>query len=1079
MGFFSKKTFGRSYTRSATRPVPENIQRATTLAERAYVLESERVIQKLQTNPEDGISEEDAENRLQDYGENLLTNDNSVSALSVLIRQMANALTLVLVAAMALSFGVQDWVEGGVITAVIVLNVAVGFVQEYRAEKTMESLRSLSSPTAVVVRNSETKVVPARFLVPGDIVLIKMGDVVPADLRLLSNTNLEIDEALLTGEALPVAKTLQPIKPTLSPSGDTLPVPVGDRTNMAFASTSVVKGRGRGVVVATGMGTQVGAIARALQDKKRQKNNEEGGKVPLLKRIYESIMTVLGLRSGTPLQIKLGKLAYILFICALILAIIVFGVAEFRVDNEVAIYAIALAIAVIPESLIAVLTITMSAGTRRMVKQNVIVRKLNALEALGGVTDICSDKTGTLTQGKMVVRAAWMPATVSGSPDREFSVNAGTEALNPEHGTVYEVFHGKEKQVERIEGDEGLSEYVMIASLCATATVTKSEGGESKGQPRWKTTGDPTEVALQVFSHRLNVRREELTASGQYKFVAEHPFDSSIKRMSMIYTRPRADDKAEPAEAIAYMKGAVERVIDSCIRVRGGPDLTDEIRTKIFAQMETIAGQGLRVLCLASKRLETKGVNLRKMPREEVEKDMEFVGLVGIYDPPRPESAGAVRACKDGGIVVHMLTGDHPATATAIAREIGIVGLDAPKGAIMTTTEFNALTDAELDALPALPLVIARCAPETKVRMINASLRRPGKYLAMTGDGVNDAPALSLAPVGIAMGMDGSDVAKDASDLVLMDDNFMNVVGAVGEGRRMFWNIQRFIEHLLSTNIGEVILLVIGLVFRDAGRRSVFPLSPLAILWINMITSSPPAFGLGLEAPDPLVMKRPPHSIKSGIFTWPVIIDCLFYGTMLGATSLCSFITVIYGRYDGNLGMNCNHGFNSFSDVGECQAVFRGRSTAFATLIISVLLYAWELKVLDRPLVSLIGAGKRGEGRGLLGELWKNQVLFWAVVLGTASVPLAIYVPVLNTKVFYQGPIDWEWGVVIGMTLVFVVSAELWKGLVRCQEWYEQIGGGSFVKPAKELEGQGLAGKAESGSLRSGSSTSAEPREKV
>ncbi|KAG7088990.1 hypothetical protein E1B28_012936 [Marasmius oreades] len=1063
MGIFSRKTFGRSYTRSSTNPVPQNIQQATTLSERAYVLESKQVIQKLQTNVEDGISEEDAEKRLQDYGENLLTNESSVSALSVLIRQMANALTLVLVAAMALSYGVQDWIEGGVITAVIVLNVAVGFIQEYRAEKTMDSLRSLSSPTAVVIRSSETKVVPARFLVPGDIVFIKMGDVVPADLRVLATTNLDIDEALLTGEALPVTKTLESIKPTLSPSGDTVPIPVGDRTNMAFASTSVVKGRGKGVVVATGMGTQVGGIATALQDKKKRKSGE-GKKVPLGKRFYETIMTLLGLRSGTPLQIKLSKLAYTLFILAIILAIIVFGVAKFKVDNEVAIYAIALAISVIPESLIAVLTITMSAGTRRMATQNVIVRKLNALEALGGVTDICSDKTGTLTQGKMVVKAAWMPSDGS-LPDREFAVESGTVALNPESGKVYEVRNEKEKEVEKLEGDEGLTEYVMIASMCAVATLTKTEG-EGTEKARWKATGDPTEVALQVFSHRFGVRREDLasgTDGSQYKLVVEHPFDSSIKRMSMVYTR-NEDGQTEP---IVYMKGAVERVIERCVRVRGGPDLTEEIKTRILSQMESIAGQGLRVLSLASRRLQAAtGVELEKMSREDVEKDMEFVGLVGIYDPPRKESAGSVRACRDGGIIVHMLTGDHPATAAAIAREIGIVGPDAPKGAIMTATEFNAMTDEELDGLPALPLVIARCSPETKVRMIHASLRRPGKYLAMTGDGVNDAPALSLAPVGIAMGLEGSDVAKDASDLVLMDDNFGSVVRAVGEGRRMFWNIQRFIEHLLSTNVGEVIVLVIGLVFQDASGRSVFPLSPLAVLWINMITSSPPAFGLGLEAADPLIMKRPPHSIKSGVFTWPVIIDCLFYGLMLGVTSLCSFIAVVYGRYGGNLGQECNRGFTNFADAGDCQAVFRGRSTTFATLIISILFYAWELKFLDRPLVALVGAGNRVEGgRGLWEELWRNQVLFWAVILGSASVPIAIYVPVLNTKVFYQGPIGWEWGVVAGMTLVFVVSAELWKGLVRSKEWYARIGGGSFVQPGKEAEGQGLMGRA-SGSSR-------------
>ncbi|KAL0072259.1 hypothetical protein AAF712_000020 [Marasmius tenuissimus] len=1092
MKFFSRKTFGRSYTRSSTHPVPANLAQATTLAERAYVLDSEIILKKLTTSDSDGLSEDDATKRLEEYGENLLENKGGVSALSVLIRQMANALTLVLVAAMALSYGVQDFVEAGVITAVIVLNISVGFFQEYRAEKTMDSLRSLSSPTAVVVRNGETKVVAARFLVPGDIVVVKMGDVVPADLRMLSVTNLEADEALLTGEALPVPKTLEPIKPEVGPNGDTLPVPVGDRTNMSFASTSVVKGRGRGVVVATGMGTQVGSIASALQDKKRKQDGDEDTKIPLSKRIYEKIMTILGLRTGTPLQIKLSKLAYILFLCAIVLAIIVFGVAAFNVDNEVAIYAIALAISVIPESLIAVLTITMSAGTRRMVKQNVIVRKLNALEALGGVTDICSDKTGTLTQGKMVVRQVWTPlASGEGeNPAKVFSVESGSEALSPEGGKVHEILGDSEKEkelplgLEILEQEKSLREFVTVASICAVATLKKEEAKDGK-EGRWKASGDPTEVALQVFTYRFGFRREERVIvptgasaseedpasspdaaptstpspkSADYRLIVEHPFDSSIKRMSMVYSSLK-----EEKTAVLVMKGAVERILERCSSYGGfegekGKPLTQEVQDRILEAMESIASQGLRVLALASRRMpyddETK---LKNMSREDVESDMNFVGLAGIYDPPRPESKVAVTACREGGIIVHMLTGDHPATAAAIARDIGIVPRDAPKGAIMTATEFNALSDAELDALPALPLVIARCSPQTKVRMINASLRRPAAYLAMTGDGVNDAPALSLAPVGIAMGMDGSDVAKDASDLVLMDDNFGSIVGAISEGRRMFWNVQRFILHLLATNVGEVILLVIGLVFRDGADRSVFPLSPLGVLWINMVTSSPPAFGLGLEAADSLIMKRPPHSIKSGVFTWPVILDCLFYGLMLGVTSLCAFIAVVYGRGGGELGTDCNHGFQNWDEVGDCQAVFRGRSTVLATLIISILLYGWELKSLDRPLVAWITFSK-GK-KGLLAELWRNKVLFWSVILGSISVPITVYVPVLNTKVFYQGPIGWEWGVVVGMTVVFVVSVELWKAFVRCKPWYNRIGGGGFTERGAEeralLEKQG------------------------
>ncbi|KAK7443243.1 hypothetical protein VKT23_015840 [Stygiomarasmius scandens] len=1111
---FKRKNYGRAYTRSASQPAVTAQTQQTALAERAYLLETSVIIQKLRTNETDGLSEDDAKVRLEEYGENLLSDKGGVSAVSVLIRQMANALTLVLVAAMALSFGVEDWVEGAVITAVIVLNVSVGFVQEYRAEKTMDSLRSLSSPTAIIIRNGETICIPAKDVVPGDIVNIKIGDVVPADLRLLSVANLEIDEALLTGEALPVAKIVDRIKPQVLPSGETVEVGVGDRINMAFASTSVTKGRGRGVVVATGMGTQVGGIAKAMGKKEagEVKDGEET-KIPLRTRVYETVMKWLGLRTGTPLQIKLSKLAYVLFLCAIVLAIIVFGVAKFKVNEEVAIYAIALAISVIPESLIAVLTITMSAGTQRMVKQSVIVRKLNALEALGGVTDICSDKTGTLTQGKMTVRKVWLPTSqASETTPREFTVESGPEALSPEGRLFENLEGGKEVVIEPKSMDEGLKELVLVASLCNVATIGKNK------EDRWTSTGDPTEVALQVFAHKVGMGRPSLVTPGsssssgddsgvekitedsekkhlqaideddesdekkqqsesesdfdasstskRYRLKTEYPFDSSLKRMSTVYI-----DNQNPENPLLLLKGAVERVLDASVsyaRIGDGEKekatapLDDAVRTRILAAVEETAAQGLRVLALASRRLDAKkmleerqrhrdsmsseatavaGKNakgrggdpietmLEELKREEVERDFVFQGLVGIYDPPRPESITAVKACRDAGITVHMLTGDHAATATAIAKEISIVEPDAPKGAIMTATEFNKLTDAEIDSLPQLPLVIARCAPETKVRMIEAGRRR-GKYLAMTGDGVNDAPALSLAPVGIAMGMDGSDVAKDASDLVLTDDNFDSIRAAIGEGRRIFDNIQRFVLHLLSVNIGEVILLVVGLAFIDEVGQSVFPLSPLAVLWINMITSSPPAFGLGLEKAAVNVMKRPPHNIKTGVFTWPVILDCLAYGIAMGAVSMVSFVAVVWGRYEGDLGRDCNRG----SKVEECEAVYRARSTVFATLIFCILYYAWELKSLDRPLFNMT------PGRPFWVDLWANQVLFWSVVLGAASVPIAIYIPGFNTTVFYQSGITWEWGIVVGLTVLYIIFCELWKVFVRSKSWYNNIG---------------------------------------
>ncbi|KAG9089563.1 hypothetical protein FRC06_001486, partial [Ceratobasidium sp. 370] len=755
----------------------------------------------------------------------------------------ANALTLVLVGAMALSFGVNDFVEGGVITAVILLNITVGFWQEYKAEKTMDSLKSLSSPTANVIRNGGgAETVPSAELVPGDIVVVRTGDVVPADLLLTLAQNVEIDEALLTGESLPVQKKVEAL-------GDPS-LPLGDRTNMAFSSTTVAKGRARGIVVSTGMRTQIGRIAAALGDQTTKSKTDES----FVKRASEKMMVWLGLRKGTPLQIKLNKFAYVLLLLAALCVIIVFAAAKFKINDQVVLYAIALGIGVIPESLIAVLTVTMSIGAKRMAERNVVVRRLDALEALGGVTDVCSDKTGTLTMGRMVVKRLWLST-----------------------GPTYVV--------------------------------------ESTG------------AAL------------------------------------------------EP---------------------------------------------GLRVLGFAVRREIGANVNLEK--REEVEKEFVFLGLAGIYDPPRPETRGAVRACRDAGIVVHMLTGDHPATARAIALEVDILSKDTPAAAVMTATQFDALSDDEIDALPDLPLVVARCAPETKVRMIAAGKRR-GRFFAMTGDGVNDAPSLKQAPVGIGMGLAGTDVAKDASDLVLTDDNFDSIRWAIAEGRIIFDNIQRFLIALLVANVGEVILLLIGLAFIDKNGESVFPLSPLQILWVNMVTASLPAVGLGVEAPAANIMKRPPASLKAGIFSRNVIVDMLWYGFVMGVTCLLSFVAVVYGAGHGDLGEHCNKTY------AGCEVIFRARSVVFVVLTLQNLLIAWELKSLDRSLFKLY------PNSNIFKDLWNNPMLFWSVIFGMATIPICLYVPHFNTVVFRHAPLGWEWGIAIGMTLVFIGAVELWKMLVRRRGW--------------------------------------------
>ncbi|GAA97801.1 uncharacterized protein L969DRAFT_96202 [Mixia osmundae IAM 14324] len=984
----------------------------------------------LETSHRDGLTKTQAEARLIKYGDNALKGDGGVSWYKVLIGQMANALTLVLVAAMALSFGVQDFIEGAVIVAVIVLNTAVGFYQEYRAEQTMDSLRSLSSPTAKVTRNGETLTIASRHLVPGDIVTISVGDVVPADMRLISVSNLEVSEQLLTGESVPVVKTTEPIK---DPDGS---LGVGDRTNCVFSSTTVSKGRGVGIATGTGMKTEIGRIALAMGGKKSSQATSDDT-VPRWKRAYEAVARFLGLRDGTPLQIKLAKLAYVLFGCAIVLAIIVFAVARFRIRNETAIYAISTAIAIIPEALISVLTVTMATGTKRMANQAVIVRKLDALESLGGVTNICSDKTGTLTQGKMIVRKVFLPAQRE-TDERMLTIETGSNALEPV-GRISE----NDKELRRGDLDPALTAFVQCASLCNVSSVFKNGKGE------WTSTGDPTEVALQVLAHKCGLARHTLTHSGdaddddessprsetmrstqpkQFKLIQEFPFDSSIKRMTTIY------DDAESGQAVVLSKGAVERLLETCTtyasdaRDTSAPptELDDAYKSHLLRQVDQLAGQGLRVLALASRRLR-QDEHPEKMERATADKDLTFIGLAGIYDPPREETVGAVRKCKEAGIVVHMLTGDHIATARAIALEVEIISPDAPETAVMTAAAFDKLSEAEVDALPNLPLVIARCSPSTKVNMIYAGKRR-GLYLAMTGDGVNDSPALKIAPVGIAMGLAGSDVAKDASDLILTDDQFDSITLAVQEGRRLFTNIQRFIVHLLSTNVAEVILLIVGLAFIDRDGASVFPLSPLAILFINMITSSPPAFGLGVEPAAADNMRRRPHDPKVGVFSWPVLIDTFVYGSFMGATCLLAFVIVIYGLGTGELGSDCNREYRE-----ECHEVFRARSTVFCTIVWQIVIYAWELKSFDRSLFALT------PGKAFYKDLWSNQILFWSVVGGMIFVVVPVYVPGLNTSALYQSSIGKEWGIVIAMVAAFILWVEAYKAFIRPMSWYKRL----------------------------------------
>lgn len=1045
----------------------------------------------LDTSVDRGLTSAQVSELQQRYGTNELEVGGSVAWYKIFGKQLFNAMILVLMFAMGLSFGIKDYIEGGVLVAVIILNVSIGFWQEYRAERRMDALRALSSPSAMVLRNGKTQVIPNPEVVPGDIVLLKMGDTVPADMRLFEAMNLSCDENQLTGESLPVEKITENniLSPdTGKPVTSEHEIGIGDRVNMAYATAVVRKGRGRGIVTHTGMQTEVGKIAAASSKKQRKAGRSmnvkkygwrQAGKGGT-KRTWDVVGKFLGLTEGTPLQRRLAMLAYVLFGCAIILAILVFCVNKFNLSNQVIIYATSLGIAIIPESLVAVLTITMVVAVTVMRQANVVVRDLSALEALGGVTNICSDKTGTLTEGAMIVRQAWVPGnhiyTVHDSqspndptkgrvtysqakieteaaekPPRDYDQERSGAALTfdvPDEklNTNNDECKPKPEPEEEATMTDSLRAFLLSSALCNLATVRYDDD-----EGKWQTTGEPTEIALQVFTHRFNAGKKDLESKG-WRQVTEFPFDSGIKRMSVIYDAPPSETGSiiDQKNSMVFTKGAVERILDLCDHVGTGETqlpMDDEMKESILAQMNSLASQGQRVLAVAYK--PWNGRYHEKKPstgpegeelavekeaqedqiRAEVESRLTLLGLAGIYDPPRRETKPSIAEASTAGIKVHMLTGDHPETAKAIAKEVGIIpkklGIlpdHLARSIVQKATDFDKMTDAEIDALEELPLVIARCAPDTKTRMIEA-LRRRGAFMAMTGDGVNDAPSLSRADVGIAMGS-GSDVAKSAAKIVLTDDKFNSIVSAIREGRRMFDNIQKFVLHLLTSNVGEVILLIVGLAFMDESGASVFPISPLQIIWINMATSSFPAFGLGREQSSSDIMRKPPQNKSRGVFTNQIICDMLIYGTIMGTCTLMTFVIIVYGAYGGELGSDCNEGFNE-----SCNAVFKARAATFAELTWMILISAWEFKSLRRSMFHL--DPDDGSKFPFFKDVYANKFLFWSVIIGSLSVFPVVYIPTLNTKFFKHKGITWEWAVSVAFLFLFVAGVELWKFVKR------------------------------------------------
>ncbi|MGB9958922.1 MAG: cation-translocating P-type ATPase [Candidatus Bathyarchaeales archaeon] len=782
-----------------------------------HAMETEEVLKELNVNRE-GLSSQEARERLAKYGYNELKKVKRRTALHMFLDEFKDIFILLLIAATIFSAVIGYWemLHGGefmeayadtiTIGAIVLLCAVTGFVQEYRAEKAIEALKKLAAPKARVIRDGKEVIIPASEVVPGDILALEEGDHVPADARLIEVVELKANEAVLTGESTPVNKEL-----TVLAEG----APISERRNMVFSATHVVYGRGKAVVVATGMNTEFGKIAEMVQTAEEEE---------------------------TPLQKKLDRFAskiakVVIAVCVLIFALEAFEVVmqmHFEIEGFIQAFmsAIALAISAVPEGLPAIVTIALALGAREFAKRNAIVRRLSSAESLGAVTVICSDKTGTITKGEMTVRQVY--------------VDGKTVEVT---GVGYEPKGEFRQDGNAVKVEEDLKLLLQIGALCNNASLRKNEQKNN-----WEIFGDPTEGALIVAAAKAGIEKEALEKA--YPRIGEIPFTSERKRMTTIHKTPEG-------EIYAYMKGAPETVLERCTHIiEGGKEkkLTDEKRKKILEVNEQLAGNALRVLAMAYKKLSQ---NITKYDDKTAETGMIFVGLEGMIDPPREEAIEANKRCQKAGIKTVMITGDHKLTAMAVAKDVGIF---KEGDMVLTGAEMDKLSDKEFEEIVEKVTVYARVSPEHKLKIVNA-LKKKGHIVAMTGDGVNDAPAVKAADVGVAMGISGTDVTREASDLVLTDDNFATIVKAVEQGRVIYDNIRKYARFLLACNFDELLVIgtfaILGGIF--GAELFPLPLLPAMILWINLVTDGAPAVALATDPPDEGVMERPPRKPEEGI----------------------------------------------------------------------------------------------------------------------------------------------------------------------------------------------------------------------
>ena len=881
----------------------DNVSRPTSAAPGAapvawHVLTAPAVAQQLTVDPQMGLSADEVARRLSTYGLNAIQEHRARSPWRMLLDQFTDFMILVLIAAAIISGMIGEPPDAIAIMVIVLLNGVIGFIQEYRAERAVAALKLLAAPNAKVLREGKPATIPASQLVPGDVVALEPGDGVPADMRLVETVQLKVEEAALTGESVPVEKQARPLPE--------VELPLGDRLNMAYKGTLVTYGRGTGLVVGTGMHTELGKIATLLREEEEVK---------------------------TPLQKRLAQFGQRLALVALAICAMVFLVGVLRGESVILMFltAVSLAVAAIPEALPAVVTVSLAFGARKMVKKQALIRRLPAVETLGSVTYICSDKTGTLTLNKMQV----VQVIVAGQ------VAARVPSV----------------------GEQGEAGRLFGQALALSNDAVR--------QDLDRVLGDPTEVALYVAARDAGYDKERLQIHAPR--LAELPFDSDRKCMTTFHQ--------EGEGLVAFTKGAPEQVVAQCERGWLGMESVPMKQEAILAQAERMAANGLRVLAVA----------FRKWPRlpedlvpNQAERDLIFLGLVGLLDPPRPEAQEAVKLCQSAGITPVMITGDHPATARAIAVRLGIITND---DVVMTGQELAPLSIEEFEEHVERIRVYARAAPVQKIKIVKA-LQDKGEFVAMTGDGVNDAPALRRADIGVAMGVTGTDVAREASHMILLDDNFATIVAAVREGRRIFDNIRRFIKYTMTSNAGEI-----WTIFLAPFLGLPIPLLPIHILWINLVTDGLSGLALAAEPEERGIMQRPPRPPKESIFARGMWQDILWVGLLMGGVSL---ITQAWAYHTGHAHWQTMvFTVLTLSQMGNVLAI-RSERESFFTL---------------GPLTN----------RPLLGAV----LLTFALQMGT------IYIPALN-PIFKTEPLDRdELLVCLALSSVVFIGVEIQKWLIR------------------------------------------------